>query len=190
MKTIVGAELVRCLNGCVTGCVTGCVASCIAACLLLSAGLSGCATVQTAASSVTASIGSVVERIAHPEPATSPYLSSSAGLDSYKAEVAQHVVRHNPEHNFSGQLPPLLPAIVVLEITVDRDGQLARVAVQRSRNPDASEVALAAMRRSTPLPKPQRLAQATGKLTFSETFLFADSERYQLRSLAGPQASE
>lgn len=186
MKTIVGAELARC----VVRSIGGCVASCIAACLLLSAGLSGCATVQTAASSVTASIGSVVERIAHPEPATSPYLSSSAGLDSYKAEVAQHVVRHNPEHNFSGQLPPLLPAIVVLEITVDRDGQLARVAVQRSRNPDASEVALAAMRRSTPLPKPQQLAQATGKLTFSETFLFADSERYQLRSLAGPQASE
>jgi len=174
MKTIVGAG--------VTGCVAGC--------LLLSAGLSGCSTVQTAASSVTASIGSVVERLSHPEPAVSPYLSSSAGLDSYKTEVAQHVVRHNPEHIFSGQLPPLLPAIVVLEITVDRDGQLARVAVQRSRNPDAAEVALAAMRRSTPLPKPQQLAQATGKLTFSETFLFADRERYQLRSLAGPQASE
>jgi len=165
-------------------------AGCVAGLLLLSAGLSGCSTVQTAASSVTASIGSLVERIAHPEPAPSPYLASHAGLDSYKTEVAQHVVRHNPEHIFSGQLPPLLPAIVVLEITVDRDGQLDRVAVQRSRSPDASEVALAAMRRSTPLPKPQQLAQATGKLTFSETFLFADSERYQLRSLAGPQASE
>jgi len=158
--------------------------------LALAAGLGGCSTVQTVASSVTASIGNVVERIAHPAtPAPSPR-SAPAGLDSYKAEVAQHVVQHNPEHNFSGQLPPLLPAIVVLEITVDRDGQLANVAVQRSRNPSASEVALAAMRRSTPLPKPQQLAQATGKLTFSETFLFADSERYQLRSLAGPQASE
>jgi protein TonB len=34
------------------------------------------------------------------------------------------------------------------------------------------------------------LALATGKLTFSETFLFADRDRYQLRSLAGPQASQ
>ena len=155
--------------------------------LLVAAGLSGCSTVQTVASGVTASIGSVVERIAHP---ATPSRPAPAGLDSYKAEVAQHVVQHNPEHNFNGQLPPLLPAIVVLEITVDRDGQLARVAVQRSRNPAASEVALASMRRSTPLPKPQQLAQSTGQLTFSETFLFADSERYQLRSLAGPQASE
>jgi protein TonB len=158
--------------------------------LVLSAGLSGCSTVQTVASSVTASIGSVVERVAHGGPAPSPARSVPAGLDSYKTEVAQHVVQHNPEHVFNGQLPPLLPAIVVLEITVDRDGQLARVDVQRSRNPNASALALAAMRRSTPLPKPQQLAQATGKLTFSETFLFADSERYQLRSLAGPQASE
>ena len=182
MKTIVGAELARP--------VAGCVASCVAACLLLSAGLSGCATVQSAASSVTASIGSVVERIAHPEPAPSPYLASTAGLDTYKTEVAQHVVRHNPEHIFSGQLPPLLPAIVVLRITVDRDGQLQDVVVQRSRDPDASAVAVASMRRSAPLPRPQELASATGNLTFSETFLFADHERYQLRSLAAPQASE
>ena len=34
---------------------------------------------------------------------------------------------------------------------------------------------------------PQQLAQASGTLTFSETFLFADANRYQLRSLAGSQ---
>jgi protein TonB len=84
----------------------------------------------------------------------------------------------------------MLPAIVVLEITVDENGQLTNVQVQRSRDPGASQVALAAVRRSTPLPRPQHLALASGKLTFSETFLFADRDRYQLRSLAGPQASE
>jgi protein TonB len=113
-----------------------------------------------------------------------------AGLDDYKLQVARHVIEHNPGHTYTGTLPPLLPAIVVLEITVDRDGQLADVTVQRSRDPDASQVALAALRGSTPLPRPHQLAQSTGKLTFSETFLFADRERYQLRSLAGPQASE
>ena len=164
--------------------------ACLPGVLFLAAGLSGCSTVQTVASGVTASIGSVVERIAHPATRATPPQAAPAGLDSYKTQVAQHVVRHNPEHNYNGTLPPLLPAIVVLEITVDRNGQLASVEVQRSRSPDASQVALAAMRRSTPLPPPQQLAQSTGKLTFSETFLFADRERYQLRSLAGPQASE
>jgi protein TonB len=158
--------------------------------ILMLAGLSGCSSVQTVASNVTSAVGRVAERVIHPStpaPASKP---APAGLDDYKAQVAQHVVQHNPEHNFDGTLPPMLPAIVVLEITVDEDGRMTDVEVQRSRDPDASQVALAAMRRSAPLPRPERLATANGKLTFSETFLFADQNRYQLRSLAGPQASE
>jgi protein TonB len=144
------------------------------------AGLSGCSTVRTATEAVTTS----VERIFRPASPTAP-APVPAGLDDYKTRVAHHVADRNPERTWTGTLPPMLSAIVVLEITVDRDGRLADVAVQRSRNPDASEIAVAAVRRSAPLPPPP-----TGRLTFSETFLFADSERYQLRSLAGPQASE
>ena len=153
----------------------------------LTAGLSGCSSVRTAADAVTSSVEHVTARIFHPATPTAP---APAGLDDYKTRVARHVVERNPERIYAGTLPPMLPAIVVLEITVDRDGQLADVAVQRSRNPDASQIALASVRRSSPLPPPQQLARATGRLTFSETFLFADSERYQLRSLAEPQASE
>jgi protein TonB len=123
-------------------------------------------------------------------PPASPSLPSPAGLDDYKTEVARHMVKHNPDRSYDGTLPPMLPAIVVLSITVDENGQLRDVAVQRSRDPEASEVALASLRRSAPLPRPQQVALAGGKLTFSETFLFADSGHYQLRSLAGPQASE
>jgi protein TonB len=64
------------------------------------------------------------------------------------------------------------------------------VNVQRSRSPDASTIAMASVQRSAPLPPPQQLATPAGSLTFSETFLFADDERFQLRSLAEPQASE
>jgi len=158
--------------------------------VLLSAGLSGCSSVQTVASTVTGAIGNVAERVTHPFTPAAPSRPAPAGLDSYKTQVAQHVVQHNPEHNFNGKLPPMLPAIVVLEITVDEEGRMTEVEVQRSRDPDASQVALASMRRSAPLPKPERLASANGKLKFSETFLFADRDRYQLRSLADPQASE
>jgi len=154
--------------------------------ILMLAGLGGCSSVQTVAGSVTGAF----ERITHPFTPASPTRPAPAGLDDYKTQVAQHVVQHNPEHTYTGTLPPLLPAIVVLEITVDTEGRMTNVAVQRSRNPDASQLALAAMQRSTPLPRPQQLATSTGRLTFSETFLFADSSRYQLRSLAGPQASE
>jgi protein TonB len=150
------------------------------------AGSSGCSSIDT----VSGTVSPYSEAETNFIPTASPSLPSPAGLDDYKTQVAQHVVKHNRDRIYSGTLPSMLPAIVVLSITVDEDGQLRDVAVQRSRDPDASEVALAAMRRSTPLPRPRQLAQAGGKLTFSETFLFADSGHYQLRSLAGPQSSE
>jgi len=158
--------------------------------ITLIAGLSGCSTVRTATDAVTSSVARVTTRIFHPATPTAPAAPAPAGLDDYKTRVAHHVADHNPERAYSGILPPMLPAIVVLEITVDRDGGLADVAVQRSRNEDASGIALASVRRSAPLPAPRQLAEPTGKLTFSETFLFADGERYQLRSLAERQASE
>ena len=161
--------------------------------VFLLAGLSGCSSVMTATTAVASSVGHVASAIVRPftsSPAAKPALQSPAGLDDYKTQVAQHVLQHNPDRSYSGKLPPMLPAIVVLEITVDENGGLKDVAVQRSRDPDASRIALDSMRRSTPLPPPHQLAQAGGKLTFSETFLFADSGRYQLRSLAGPQTAD
>ena len=154
------------------------------------AGSGGCSTIPTLAGRVAPYTEGATATLAPPLLPASPSLPSPAGLDYYKTQVAQHVVEHNPDRSYDGILPPLLPAIVVLRITVDRDGQLQDVVVQRSRDPDASAVAVASLRRSAPLPRPQELASATGKLTFSETFLFADHQRYQLRSLAAPQASE
>jgi protein TonB len=129
-------------------------------------------------------------RILHPfTPARTAPAPASPALDAYKTEVAEHIVRHNAGHTFSGRLPPMLPAIVVLSITVDKDGRMTNVAVQRSRDPDASKVAVASMERSGTLPRlPASLMAGNGdSLTFSETFLFNSDYHFQLRSLAGPQ---
>lgn len=149
--------------------------------------LSGCGAIQSVASSAQF----VTARILHPfTPApTSVPAPASPSLDAYKTAVAQHVVQRNAAYTFSGDLPPMLPAIVVLNITVDKDGRLTNVAVQRSRDPDASRVAVASMERSGTLPKlPASLrSSASDSLTFSETFLFNKDYRFQLRSLARPQ---
>ena len=121
-----------------------------------------------------------------PIPAPAP----TRTLDAYKADVARHVMQRNPERVFEGELPPMLPAVVVLNITVDRAGQLADVQVQRSRDQGASEVALASLRRSGPLPPPHGLGPEHADLmTFSETFLFGERYRFQIRTLAGPQSA-
>jgi protein TonB len=153
---------------------------------LVLAGSSGCSSFDTVVGTSSPYSEGAVKMI----PPASPSLPSPVGLDDYKTLVAEHVLQHNPDRSYTGKLPPMLPAIVVLRITVDANGSLENVAVQRSRDDDASQIALDSMRRSTPLPPPHELARAGGKLTFSETFLFADSGRYQLRSLAAPQTAD
>jgi protein TonB len=149
--------------------------------IIVLAVLCGCGALQP----LTSSLQRITSNITHP---TSPVTRKSpAGLDAYKTEVAHHVVRNNAAHTFSGRLPPMLPAIVVLNITVDKEGRMTKVAVQRSRDPDASRVAVASMERSGILPKPVDLLAGSDTLTFSETFLFNSEYRFQLRTLAGPQ---
>lgn len=135
-------------------------------------------------------MGDATSSIFHSNRTSAPVAPPSPSLDAYKAQVAHHVMEHNRSQTFSGKVPPMLPAIVVLNITVDKDGELKDVAVQRSRDPDASKVAVDSMRRSGPLPRPANLMAANAEeMTFSETFLFDDDYRFQLRSVAGPQAS-
>jgi len=156
--------------------------------LLLLAALGGCSSVQPVASTARRFVAAILPTPT-PTPTTrAPVAPPSRTLDAYKTEVAQHVMRHNSGQTFSGQLPPMLPAIVVVNITVGEDGELQDVVVERSRDPDASKVALASMRRSGRLPRPVNLLATNMRaLTFSETFLFDDQYRFQLRSLAGPQ---
>jgi len=125
-----------------------------------------------------------------PPSASIPATTSARTLDAYKTAVARQVMQRNPERVFPGELPPMLPAVVVVNITVDRAGELQDVRVQRSRDQGASEVALASLRRSGPLPRPDGLGPPHHALTmFSETFLFGERYRFQLRTLAGPQRS-
>ena len=111
-----------------------------------------------------------------------------ASIDDYKMLVATQIMHTNPALVFSGRLPPMLPAIVVLTISVDQDGALSHVVVQRSRDSEASKVALAAVEHGVPYPKPMHLLRRGHKtLDFSETFLFGDEYHFKLRTLAGPQ---
>jgi protein TonB len=156
--------------------------------LLLLAALGGCSAVQPVASTAKRLVAAILPNSTLTPTTRAPVAPPSRTLDAYKTEVAQHVMRHNSGQTFSGQLPPMLPAIVVVNITVGEDGELQDVVVQRSRDPDASKVAVDSMRRSGRLPRPVNLLATNMRaLTFSETFLFNDQYRFQLRSLAGPQ---
>jgi protein TonB len=123
-----------------------------------------------------------------PAAARSGQRSSYDSVDRYKEDVAEHIMAYNKGHTFDEKLPPMLPAIVVLRMTVDADGRLTEVTVQRARHSKPAAVALASMQRSGPLPSPRNLIRAPARtLSFSETFLFNADNKFKLRTLAGPQ---
>lgn len=105
-------------------------------------------------------------------------------LETYKHHVAEQIMRNNASHAYQGALPPILPAIVVLRITIDREGTATKVAVQRSRDEAASALAVDSVRQSGRFPKPLHLISfPADSVSFSETFLFVDDHRFRLRTL-------
>ena len=112
----------------------------------------------------------------------------AATIDEYKEQVARRIMAANPQLIFSGRLPEMMEAIVVLDIGITRDGELASVRVHRAPGPHSAEVAQQAVKAAAPYPKPGKLLGWTHhSLGFSETFLFNRDYRFQLRTLAGPQ---
>ncbi|PHV35955.1 hypothetical protein [Janthinobacterium sp. BJB304] len=122
-------------------------------------------------------------------PRTPAAIQLAASIDAYKALVAQQIMAANAEYTFSGRLPPMLPAIVVLDLSVGPDGELKSVHVHRSRDNEASAAALAAVRRVQVFfpPAAHLMRRHARTFDFSETFLFNDQYRFQLRTLSGPQ---
>jgi protein TonB len=82
---------------------------------------------------------------------------------------------------------------VVLRITVDEDGWITNVWVQRAPEGDdlASTIAIDSMYRARTLPRPLNLANgADGTLSYSETFLFNADNQFQIRTLAPVQTAD
>ncbi|HJU99787.1 MAG TPA: energy transducer TonB [Burkholderiaceae bacterium] len=127
-----------------------------------------------------------VTRAPLPAPAPAPGPRQAANLADYKILVAQHIAAANPRLIFYGTLPPMLPAIVVLDFTIDGNGNIGNLRVHRSRDEDASSIAMNAVRQAEPLPRPGALLHGR-HLAVTETFLFNRDYQFQLRTLAGPQ---
>lgn len=117
-----------------------------------------------------------------------PLLPAIDSVDDYKRVLAAQIMKTNPDAVFSGAIPPLLTAIVVLEMKVDGDGAIRSLRVARARDQKAAGIAEAIMRQAAPYPRPGKLMRQHHKtFDFSETFLFNKDYRFQLRTLAPVQ---
>lgn len=101
----------------------------------------------------------------------------------YRRAAARHLYLRNADRIFKGQLPPMLYAIGVLQVDIDRFGQVSRLRWLRapSHAPEVVAEIERTVRRAAPFPSPG------GTVTYTDTWLWDKSGRFQLDTLTEGQ---
>ncbi len=121
-------------------------------------------------------------------PATRPTQAQTES--DWRRALAQHILTINREQVFEGRPPDPLKAVVVVELTVGADGRIHGASVMRAPDHarDLGPVAVRTARAASPLPPPPRAMLGRGNsVRFTETWLFRQDDRFQLRTLAQTQ---
>ncbi|WP_136420272.1 hypothetical protein [Herbaspirillum sp. ST 5-3] len=114
--------------------------------------------------------------------------SSASSVDAYKRDLALRISDVNSGKVYPGRPQALLRSVVVLRYAVDAHGNLVRSEIMRSNHDRETEsIALASLRNAAPFPRPASHLVRHGKLEISETWLFNNDGRFQLRTIAQPQ---
>ena len=130
-------------------------------------------------------------------PSQSPWPFASSGprlaardpaLDRWKRAAAERIHEKNRDLLFEGRPHHLLQAVIVVEVAVDKSGNVTRSRVLRSPGiASLNNTALRTLKTASPLPAPPSALVAKGPLVYWETWLFNNDSRFQLRTLAMPQ---
>ena len=122
---------------------------------------------------------------------TSDATSTSRTIDGYKRDIALRITEVNSTKIYPGQPQALLRSVIVVKFSVDGSGKLLRSEIVRTNHDSATEAtALATLRNTAPFPRPASSLLRNGKLELSETWLFNNDGRFQIRSIAQPQKEQ
>jgi periplasmic protein TonB len=114
-----------------------------------------------------------------------PLVSGASNPRAYRTDAARHIYGKNAERIFHGQLPALLYAIGVLEVDVDGQGRVTRLHWLRppKHAPEVIAEIEKTVRQAAPFPTPVRM----GRVTYTDTWLWDKSGRFQLDTLTEGQ---
>jgi len=122
---------------------------------------------------------------------TSDGTSTSRTVNDYKRDLALRITHVNSTHIYPGRPQALLRSVVVVKFSVDAEGKLLRSEIVRSNRDRVTEAtALSTLRNTAPFPKPAAMLLRNGRLEVSETWLFNNDGRFQIRSVALPQMDQ
>lgn len=108
--------------------------------------------------------------------------SAARDWAEFRLQAAHRLVRANPARTYTGEVPEPLLAIPVLQVELNADGSVRRVAVLRhpSQARDTTQLAIDAVHRAAPFGDMRRLPRPW---RWTEVFLFDDNRRFKPREL-------
>lgn len=150
--------------------------------------LQGCSTVDGSAPhpeprSVTATAPAGQPADAHGR--TGPGVSQARTPKDYRQDAARHIYAQQAHKVFRGRLPPMLHAVGVLHVDIDRRGLVQALHWQRAPRhaPEVMAEIEKMVRAAAPYPLPQHMAG----VTYTDIWLWHKSGRFQLDTLTEGQ---
>lgn len=111
--------------------------------------------------------------------------STADSIDEYKRELGRRIQQVNSTKVYVVQPQALLRSVIVVRFVIDADGGLVRSEIMRTNHDKQTEAtAIASLRNTAPFPKPPPALLSGGKLEMSESWLFNNDGKFQVRSLA------
>ena len=117
---------------------------------------------------------------------SAPTLVSNAGTPrEFRQDGARHIYKKYPARIYKGKLPPLMYAVGVYEIDLDGRGNVVKTGWLRapSHAPEVMAEIDRLVRAAAPFPAPVRM----GRITYTDTWLWDESGRFQLDTLTEGQ---
>ena len=104
---------------------------------------------------------------------------------AYRQDAARHVYQRNAHRIFQGTLPPMLQAVGVLEVNLDRQGRVR--SLNWLRAPRHAPEVMREIERTAREAAPYPVAQRLGYVTYTDTWLWHASGKFQLDTLTEGQ---
>lgn len=117
-----------------------------------------------------------------PDPGSLSYAKTAR---DYRRDAAAHLYAGNSERIFKGRMPPLLYAVGVLQVELDPRGMVSRLNWMRA--PSHAPEVVAEIERTVRKAQPYPVAVNLGHVTYTDTWLWHKSGRFQLDTLTEGQ---
>nr|WP_186827441.1 hypothetical protein [Comamonas testosteroni] len=119
---------------------------------------------------------------------TTPAPGSGSAPKAYRKDAAQHLYERNANRIYKGKLPPMLYAVGVLQTQLDSQGRIRNL--HWLRKPSHAPEVVAEIERTVRAAAPFPATGSRAPVTYTETWLWDKSGRFQLDTLSEGQLGE